>query len=212
MMMNKYLAIALVAAVGCSKSNGDSSSPSGKAAEVSGDDVGAINGAISGDLKGKVEFEAGRVELRKGRGIKLPVPKGWKPGFMSGTLQPADAEEMGPSKTLGATTFRVGSDCNGMCEKKDWAKVADEVRFSRFTSGKIEGKVIKDEKGDNRRTLVFEGKPSESFRDRDIAVHVVVAWWKPDDERYYTCTAELGAPAVGLAAAFEKACAAAIVE
>ena len=40
-----------------------------------------------------------------------------------------------------------------------------------------------------------------------LATTIVTAWWDPDGEKYFTCRAELGVPAKGLADAFEKICA-----
>ena len=133
------------------------------------------------------------------------MPKGWKAGrFIPGTVEPPDADSFG-SKTLGKTQMGVGRNCDGTCEKKDWAAVSDKVLYSQFTSGKVEGKVIKDEKRPNGRTLVFERKPS-SFADKEVAVHIYTSWWEPDGTEYYTCSAELGQPLKGAAEAFEKAC------
>lgn len=193
----------IVCALGaCSKNSQDAAK-----VDIGADHVAAVNAAIPADQKGKVEFELGTVEGgRKGKeAFKLAVPKGWKKGFMPGSLEPADTEGMG-SKTLGKTSLKVGSDCNGTCEKKDWAAVSDKVYFAQFTGGTVQGKVIKDDKGTNRRTLVFERKVNDAFPEHDVAVNVITAWWDPDGARYFTCTAELGTPAKALAAAFELAC------
>ena len=140
------------------------------------------------------------------------MPKGWKQGFMPGSLQPADADNFGASPTLGKTRMSLGHNCDGTCEKKDWAAVSDKVHFSQFTGGKVDGKVIKDEKRANGRTLVFERKPSDVFPEKSVVVDVITAWWDPEGSKYHTCTVELGAPAKGAAAAFEKACASVVVE
>ena len=213
--MKTWLLIGSCLVAGCSKKDSDASG-SAKPTSGGGDtsiDVAGVNAAIPADLKGKIEFEAGTIELgHRGReSAKAAVPKGWKKGFMPGSLEPADADNFG-SKTFGKTSMTIGTDCNGSCEKKDWAAVSDKVYFSQFTGGKTEGKVIKDEKGDNRRTLVFEHKVSDSFPEKEVAARVIVAWWTPDSERYYTCQAEVGTPVKGLLPAFEKACAKVAVE
>ena len=193
--------IAVVAALAACKSSKD-------APKVDIDDahIAAVNAALPADLKDKIAFEKKDVEAGMGKKKEtytVAAPKGWKAGFMPGSLEPADADGFG-SKTLGKSSFRVGSDCNGSCEKKDWAAVSDQVYFSQMTSNK-EGKVTKDEKGENRRTVIFEGKVSD-FPEHDVAIRIVTAWWEPDSTHYYVCQAELGVPLKGAAAAFEKAC------
>ncbi len=197
----KHLFAVVAALAACGKSSKD-------APKVDIDDahVAAVNAALPADLKDKLVFEKSTVEAGMGKKKEtytLAAPKGWKAGFMPGSLEPADADNFG-SKTLGKTSLAVGSDCNGSCEKKDWAAVADKVYFAQLTSNK-DGKILKDEKGENRRTVVFEGKVSD-FPEHDVAIRIVTAWWEPDATRYFTCVAELGVPVKGAAAAFEKAC------
>ena len=166
--------------------------------------VAAVNAAVPADLKDKITFAVGDVKgMGKNDNFKAAVPKGWKAGFMPGSLEPADADNFG-SKMLGKTSMKIGSDCNGTCEKKDWAAVSDKVYFANMTGDK-DGKVIKDEKGENRRTVVFEGKLSD-FPEHDVAVRIVTAWWDPEGTRYFVCEVDLGPPVKGAAAAFEKAC------
>ncbi len=173
--------------------------------DITAADLAAVNAAIPADLKGKVELEIGTVITEKGSKstYKLVRPKGWKAGFMPGSLEPADADNFG-SKTLGKTTLRVDSNCDGACENKNWTQVADKVNFAQFASS--EGKVRKDVKGKNTRTLVYEHKLSEHFAEQDVAVTVMTAWWDPDGSRYFTCEAKIGTPVKGLADAFEKIC------
>jgi hypothetical protein len=217
--MTRLACIALaLATAGCGKGDskdgaGGATGAGGASGGVPADHVAAVNAALPAELKGKLEFEAGRIveNEKRGRVFKAATPKGWKTGrFMPGEIEPPDAESFG-SKTLGRTRMSIGRNCDGKCEKKDWAEVSDRVHYSQFTSGKIEGKVIKDEKRPNGRTLVFETKPS-SFPDKDIAVYVQTSWWEPDGDAYYTCSAELGQPVKGAAEAFEKACAKVIKE
>jgi hypothetical protein len=220
--MTRFTCIALalaLATTGCGKGDskdgaaGAGGAGGAGAAGLPADHVAAVNAALPAELQGKVEFEAGRIveTEKRGRAFKLAVPKGWKTGrFMPGEIEPPDAESFG-SKTLGKTKMGIGRNCDGRCEKKDWAEVSDRVLYKQFTSGQVEGKVIKDEKRPNGRTLVFERKPS-MFPDKDVAVHVYTSWWEPDGAEYYTCSAELGLPLKGAAEAFEKACAKVIPE
>lgn len=203
------IALALATAAGCGKGDGKG----GGAKEITAEHVAAVNAALPADLKGKLEFEAGRVveNDKRDRAFKLALPKGWKAGrFIPGTMEPPDVDVVG-SKTLGKTQMAVGRNCDGTCVKKDWAEVSDKVLYRQFTSGQVEGKVLKDEKRPNGRTLVFERKPA-MFPDKEVAVHIHTSWWEPDATEYYTCSAELGLPVKGAAEAFEKACSLVIKE
>lgn len=171
--------------------------------DITDADLAAVKAAIPPDLKDKIDFEIGTVEMgmsKRSKKLKLVMPKGWKTGFMPGSLEPAD------SSALGKTELVVGSNCDGRCENKDWEKVADKVNFAPLIAGTSsgKGKVIKDVKGKNTRTVVFE--PETTGSSFDTAVTIVTAWWDPDGEKYFTCRAQLGTPAKGLADAFEKVC------
>lgn len=207
------ITLALAAAAACGKGDSKEGGKGAAAGDLPADHVAAVNAAIPADLKGKVEFEAGRIveNEKHNRVFKVAVPKGWKPGrFMPGMLEPPDPDTIG-SKTLGKTQMGVGRNCDGKCEKKDWATISDKVLYQQFTSGQVQGKVIKDEKRPNGRTLVFERAPS-AFPDKDVAIHIYNSWWESDGSEYYTCSVELGQPLKGAAEAFEKACAKVIRE
>jgi hypothetical protein len=196
----------IVALAACGGGRSSSDAPK---FEITAEHLAAVNAAIPAELKGKIEFEIGVLEEKKGkhpRRFKLVRPKGWKPGFMFGELKPADADEF-RSPTLGKTRMDLGSNCDGMCEPKEWAKIADKVHFARFASTNQPGKIVKDVKTATSRTVVFEHQVSEHFPDHDVAVTIVTAWWVPDGHQYFVCEAALGTPAKGLADAFEKVCA-----
>ncbi|MBA3393285.1 MAG: hypothetical protein H0T89_11605 [Deltaproteobacteria bacterium] len=202
-MTRTTLVLALAGALGCGGSKHDAPK-----VDVTAEHVAAVNAAMPADLKGKLEFELGKITNSMGkddRNFKLARPKGWKAGFMPGEIEPADADNFG-SATLGKSEMQISSNCDGACEKKDWEKVSDKVNFAQFTSGQVEGKVLKDVKTKTGRTLVFERKLSEHFPEKDVAINIVTAWWVPDGARYFTCDVELGAPLKGAADAFEKAC------
>jgi hypothetical protein len=209
------LALALATAAACGKGDGKEGGKGGASGgDIPADHVTAVNAALPADLKGKLEFEAGRVveNEKRNRAFKAAVPKGWKKDdFMPGRLMPADADKFGSSPTLGKSVMGLNRTCGGECVKKDWAASSDKTYFSQFTGGQVEGKVLKDDKRANGRTLVFERKPG-MFPDKDVAVHVITAWWDPEGTEYYACTAELGAPLKGAADAFEKACSKVIKE
>jgi hypothetical protein len=201
------------AACGKSDSKGGGKGSGGGGGEIPADHVAAVNAAVPAELKGKLEFEAGRVgESKRDSVFKAAVPRGWKQGgVIPGTLRPPDADDFGSSKTFGRSLMRIGSNCDGTCEKKDWAAVSDKVLYKQFTSGQVEGKVLKDDKRPNGRTLVFEHTAAIS-PETDIAIYIHTSWWEPEGTEYYTCSAELGTPAKGAADAFEKACAKVIKE
>lgn len=209
------LALALAAAAAapaCGKSDTKEGAKGGGAAapapDLPADFVAAVNAAIPADLKDKLQFEAGRVieDEKHQRGYKAAVPVGWKAGgVIPGTLRPADSDAF-ESKTLGKTLMRIGRNCDGTCEKKDWPAVANKVLYRQFTGGQVEGKVLKDEKRPNGRTLVFEHKLPDAFPEHEVAIYIHTSWWEPDATEYHTCSAELGVPLKGAAEAFEKAC------
>jgi hypothetical protein len=222
--MNKKALIALVLVAACGKKGG-SSAPS-----ITKADVDAANAAVPADMKSKVVFDIRTVEDKMGHHkskYTFVAPKSWKEGFMPGSLKPDDADNLGF-----ATEVRVGTNCDGTCEPKDWEKVADKVNFSQYTSGKVTGKVVKDVKGKNDRLLVFANEPTvqENAGSASVTVNgqtttttvtatsgtkgvtIIHAWWDKDDSKYYTCEATLNEGAAVLADAFEKACAKASFE
>ncbi len=203
------LALALATA-GCGKSDSKDGAGGASGGGLPADHVAAVNAAVPAELKGKLEFEAGRIveNEKRNRAFKAAIPKGWKTGrFIAGEIEPPDADSFG-SKTLGRTRMSISRHCGGRCEKKDWAAVV-EKDVTNLTG--TDSKVLKDEKRPNGRTFVVETKPSV-FPDKDVAVYVYTAWWEPDAAEYYTCRAELGLPLKGAADAFEKACSKVIKE
>lgn len=203
--MTRKLFVAVLLVAACGK-DGSSGGASAAAVSLTQADADAVNALVPADLKDKVTFEVAKIEDKMGRRTTtytVVAPKGWKKGFMPGSLEPADADNFG-SKTYGKTTFKVGSNCDGECKPKDWAAVTDKVYFSQFTGGKIEGKVIKDDKQKTSRTLVFEQDKAASTGEK--STQVLLAWWAEGARKHYICDVELGAPSMGLAAAFEKAC------
>jgi hypothetical protein len=206
--MNKRYLLAVIVVAACSKKSGSSADSVTKA------DADAVNAMIPADMKGKIEFEVATVDDGMGRHpakFTVVAPKGWKKGFMPGSLEPADSDHFG-SKTMGKTSFTVGSGCDGTCEKKEWAAVVDKVYYKQFTSGQVTGKLIKDDKRPNGRTLVFAQEPKSvtegttTMTSGEKKILIITTWWSDDSRKYDACEAELAEPAMGLAAAFEKAC------
>ncbi|NUP10855.1 MAG: hypothetical protein HOW73_32830 [Polyangiaceae bacterium] len=140
---------------------------------------------LPASLKGKISFEAATV----GNGDGVVVrPKGWKEAFEGNYSAP---DELGFG-----TSFWVSTNCDGMCEKKDWAAVSDKVDFAQYKDEK-KFKVQKDEKSDEGRVLIAS--------DEDDT-WIVVARWKKDAPRYVACRVKLAKEAKEAAAAFERAC------
>lgn len=229
MTRTKLLVIVMAVTLGaCGKKKGGNTSAA--AASVTKADADAANALVPADLKTKIEFEVRTLD----DGMKhhptkytYVAPKQWKKGFMPGSFEPNDGDNMGFG-----TSVDVGTNCDGSCEAKDWAKVSDKVNFSQYTAGKVTGKIVKDEKGKNDRLMVFANEPTvqENAGSASVTVNgqtttttvtatsgskgvtIIHAWWNDGDSKYYTCQATLNDAAAALAPAFEKACAKVSVE
>jgi hypothetical protein len=223
--MNKKALIVLLVAAACGKKGGGAA-----ASSITKADADAANAAVPADLKTKVVFDVRTVEDKMGHHktkYTFVAPKSWKEGFMPGSLKPDDADNLGF-----ATEVRVGTNCDGSCESKDWAKVVDKVYYSQYTSGKVTGKVVKDVKGKNDRLMVFANEPTvqENAGSASMTVNgqtttttvtatsgtkgvtIIHTWWEDGGSKHFVCEATLNEGAAVLADAFEKACAKASVE
>jgi hypothetical protein len=221
MTRTKLLVLVLMAA--CSKKSGDGGGAA--VATVGKADADAANAAVPAELKNKVSFEVRTVDdgmKHHPKKFTFVAPAQWKKGFMPGSVEPNDGDNMGFG-----TEMMVGTNCDGSCEPKDWASVSDKVNFSQYTSGKVNGKLVKDEKTKNSRLMVFSNEPTvqENAGSASMTVNgqtttttvtatsgskgvtVIHAWWADGDSKYYTCQATLNDAAAALAPAFEKACA-----
>lgn len=173
------VSVAALAACGGKKKGGAEGKPL---------DVAAVNALVPASMKDKVVFE--KREVVEDRGNKttytVAAPKGWK-------QEMKDFATLKPDKDMGfMTSFKLGTNCDGECVAKDWPATIEKVYASY-----LKGKVIKDVKGDHRRTIIGESNGT---------VGVVVAWWEDGAKEYYSCGATLESEAKELAAAFEKAC------
>ena len=165
-------------------------------------DLAAVNALVPEPLKTKFEFVEKAVEEERGRSKTIytaAAPKTWTEGDskmkMFAKLEPPHADGFG-----NFTGLQFGSNCDGACEEKDWAKVSEKVNFKQFRDKKI----VKDELGKTSHLMVAE--------DGDDTF-ITYAWWVDGGSNYYTCTATLSkgfsseAPDPRAAApAFEKAC------
>ena len=224
-MTRVALAMALMMAVGCGKEADDK-----LAVSMPADHAAAVNALVPAPWKDRINFTIQSVENKKGRSgetFKVAAPAGWKPGFLGGSLQPGDADNFGRSKTLGIKAeMRVGSNCDGECTSKDWAAVVDKVYYQQIVSQK--GKVMKDDKRPNGRTMVFAREPTEEMQGEtkvisgSPGINIITTWWKQGGSAHFVCEVDLGAELgatdtagpdyASLAPAFEKACAVVSVE
>jgi hypothetical protein len=186
----KNLAIVLVVAAACGKSDKSSSSAAAPAAPI---DVAAVNALVPADLKDKLVFEKRDVTEERGKRstvtYTLAAPKGWEQDMkMFASVKPKSEANLGFM-----TSLAVGSNCDGTCEPKDWAKTSEKVNFAQFRDG---GKIVKDEQNKTNHLMIAE---------KGDSTYVVYAWWQDGAKRYFSCTASLDAPVKGAADAFAKA-------
>ena len=193
--MTRSTLMFVLAAAACGKGDkadgtGGTPAPAGSTASAStiAIDAAAVNALVPEPLKAKLVFEKRDIVLDQGtkHTFTVAAPKGWKQrSKMFGALEPE-------SGGFG-TEMSVGTNCNGACEPKDWAKESDEVNFAPLATATK----IKDEKSKGRRTMIA------TFGDE---THVVVVWWTEGASVYFSCTAKFGAELKDAAPAFEKAC------
>ncbi len=184
----KRIVSLLIVVAACGK--GGSSGVGGDAPPI---DVAAINKQIPPAWKGKLELTVQTVG-EKHEIYEVAAPKDWKKGFLPGELEPDGASK--DAFGFGAK-LEVSSNCDGDCVAKDWAATADQVEFKQFSDGKSAAKVLKDEKGAGRRTLIAAS---------DDATYIVSAWWKDGEPHYNACRVQLGNEAKDLVPVFVAAC------
>jgi len=190
--MKNFLAVLLLA----SACGGSKEPPAAKI------DVAAVNALVPAALQSKIVFEEKSVEEERGRKSKtiytLAAPKTWTTDDkmkMFATLRPPSADGYG-----NFTEISLGSNCDGRCEEKDWAKVSEKVNFAQYRTKKI----LKDELGKTTHLMTVEDGSD---------MNIIYAWWVDGGEHYYTCRVTLSkgfmddSPDPRAAApAFEKAC------
>lgn len=177
------MVLVALAALGCGKGEK-------KGAAAAPTDVAGVNALVPAALKDKFVFEEATITEKRGRSktiYKLVAPKGWKQEMESfASLKP-------PTDLGFMTEFKVGTNCDGTCEPKDWAAVVDK-QVKQFGDAKL----LKDEKGPNRRTVIAEVSSGMTL--------ALVAWWKDGDREYMHCGGTLDKQVKDAAAAFVKAC------
>lgn len=184
----KTLALLLLAATACGKSKSASAPP---AAPI---DVAGVNALVPAELKDKLVFEQRDIEEERGKHSKatytMAAPKGWEQDMkMFASVKPKSEANLGFM-----TSLKVGSNCDGTCEPKDWAKTSEKVDFAQFRDG---GKIVKDEQNKTNHLMIAE---------KGESTYVVYAWWSDGGRKYFTCTASLEKEVKAAADAFAKAC------
>lgn len=180
------LSVLLLAASACGKKSDGGGGGGERGGGGGAADPTAANATVPADLKGKLEFVPARDERH---GVAYVTPKGWTEGVIPGTVKPPDDANLGFM-----TRYAVGTNCDGMCEPKDWVTVVDKVEFAQLAGA---GKVVSDDKADGHRMMIVD------LGDRK---EVVMAWWKQGARHYVSCRASLDKEAVSALAAFGAAC------
>lgn len=185
------LALLLIAAAACGKSDSSSSSSAPKAAPI---DVAGVNALVPAALKDKVAFEQRDLTEERGKRSKttytMAAPKDWEQDMkMFASLKPKSEANLGFF-----TSLQVGSNCDGACEPKDWAKTSEKVNFAQFRSG---WNITKDEQTKTTHLMIAE---------KDDRTNVTYAWWTDGARKYYSCSASLEGEIKAAADAFAKAC------
>lgn len=187
----KKLALLLVVVAACGKSDKKNGGAAAPAAKI---DVAAVNALVPADLKDKLVFEQKDILEERGKhsSVKytMAAPKDWEQdGKMFASVKPKSEANMGFM-----TQLQVGSNCDGSCEPKDWAKTSEKVNFAQFRDG---GKIVKDESNKTSHLMIAE---------KGDSTYVTYAWWADGGKKYFYCTASLEQPVKGAADAFAKAC------
>jgi hypothetical protein len=186
--MKNALACALLL-VACGKSDSKKTAAAPPAPKF---DIAGVNALVPAELKEKLVFEQRDIIEERGKGAAtytVAAPKGWEQSSkMFAKVKPPGNSDLGFM-----TSFGVGSNCDGTCEPKDWAKTSEKVNFAQFRDGKI----IKDELGKTSHLMIAE---------KGDSTYVVYAWWQDGAKKYFDCSATLAEGARPAAEAFAKAC------
>lgn len=198
--VGRALALVALAAMGCGKSSSSGAAQGSAAATTAvaeapiAIDIAAVNALVPAALKDKLVFEQKTLTTVRGKKTAtytIAAPRDW--------VQDSKLfARMRPAEIYGRfTQLTVTANCDGTCEPKDWAAVADRVDFAPRTSGAIR----KEARGPGRRLLIAD---VEAGATRTTVV--VAAWWRDGATSYHVCTATLAEPFREAAPAFDKAC------
>ena len=155
-------------------------------------DLAPINALVPSPLKDKLVFEQRAITIGHAT-YTLAAPRSWT----------QEGKLFAHWKGAEHSRLEVGSNCDGTCTPKDWAAISDKVNFAP----RAKGKVLKDDKGANRRTMI-----AQTSIGGQETTDIVVAWWTDGANRYHQCTATLDDTIKDAASAFEKVCQAVVIE
>jgi hypothetical protein len=194
--------LVVVAILVACKDGGDGGRPK---VAIPDDHAAAVNDRVPATWRDKLRFEIGTL-VEGDQTYKLARPTGWEPGPLPGSIQ-------APGQGKRFATMRVGSNCDGKCEAKDWPSVVERLYYAKFSQPGITGQAITDLRQPDRRTLVFVREKTEQregdavFVVGERGVNILTTWWRPGGSEHYICEVELVEEAIDLARAFERACA-----
>jgi hypothetical protein len=194
--MTRRLIFVMIVAAACGKGSGDKAAS--KAEPKRTLDPAAANAAIPAAWKGKIEFEAAKIEddFDKDKSVTAVIPKGWVPGKgIKSMREPPQGSNLGFG-----THVWAGVGCGGECKERPAAELEKELNKSFFDNVLAHTpppKVIKDEKTPGHRLLVT---------DESGKITVVGGWWKDGAKEFAFCDADLATEAKDLEPAFEQAC------
>lgn len=185
--MKRIILFAALCGVACGEKKDEAGGGAAKSGGAATGGVQAVNAAIPAALADKLVFEPGKGEDGE---ADILVPKGWKAGFMPGSFEPPDESDLGFM-----TDYTVKSNCDGMCQPKDWKGTAEKEEFAEF---RREGfKIEKEEDIPGGHMLVAS---------KDDKTWIAFAWWKDGVNKYWACRATLHGKIAAAAPAFEAAC------
>ena len=131
--------LAATALMACSKKDSTEGAgagatvPDGPTFTVGKIDVDGTNALVPPALKDKIVFDKRAIAVKRGHAtttFTVAAPKNWKQDM------DAFADLKADDKGGFFSAFRVGTNCDGSCEPKDWEKVADKATFAAVPEGR----------------------------------------------------------------------------
>ncbi len=183
-----WILFASLLALGCGKKEGGGDGEGGEASSAKNlkSAVEAANKAVPEGTK--LAFKVYE-EPKKAR-FSAVVPDGWTESeHMPGSFEPPKDSALGFM-----TRFRVGTNCDGACEPKDWAAVTEKVNLKQLRTGTVS----KEEDLGGSGKLLIASKGTSKY--------VQVVKWGKKSKFYISCRANLSKDAHDLVAAVEAAC------
>lgn len=157
-------------------------------AKMKSDVLPKVKAKVSKELEKPLDFEVGMTADDR---VVMVVPSGWKESVI---------KALEPKEDGFGTKLWVSANCDGMCEAKDWAKVAQKVDVDGMKTSTSE--IVTDEKLDDGRIVITKDKSGTG----QPVVRFVVLRWKKDSNRYFACRVELEGAWVPAQDALLEAC------